>query len=441
MARALRTIAWLMMKFGGTQALRLASNLILTRILYPEAFGLMALVSVVTVGLSLFSDIGLAPAVQQHPRGDEPDFLDTAWTLQVMRGVGLWLGTCVLALPVAQFYGEPDLALYLPIAGLALFISGFAPMKVETAHRHLMLGRLTALELIAQAVGIAGMVVLALATQSVIALVLGGVINAVTRLALTHLFLPGPGNRFRWDRNVAGELIGFGKWIFLSTALWFVTSQGDRIILGRYLSMEMLGLYNIGFFLASFPTMMGHSVTHRLLIPIYRDRPAQDSPENFRKQRMLRAGLCGGVVGLSILMALIGPALVELLYDDRYLTSGQVVTLIACAMAPSVLGMTYDQAPLAAGDSRSFFVYSAARAIMQIGLILLGVAWYGLFGAIAAIGVTHVLTYPVVVWLARRHRVWDPLHDLVFAVSTGALCALALWLHWDAVARLFDVIA
>jgi len=51
MARTLRSIAWLMLNYGGAQVLRLASNLILTRILFPEAFGLMALVSVVTSGL------------------------------------------------------------------------------------------------------------------------------------------------------------------------------------------------------------------------------------------------------------------------------------------------------------------------------------------------------------------------------------------------------
>jgi O-antigen/teichoic acid export membrane protein len=441
MARALRSMTWLMMKYGGAQGLRLASNLILTRLLYPEAFGLMALVSVVTVGLALFSDIGLGPSIQQNPRGDDPEFLDTAWVIQILRGTGLWLGTCVLALPAAAFYGEPALAYYLPIAGMASIINGFAPTKIETAHRHLLLGRLTALELASQAVGIGGMVILAVLTESVTALVLGAVIQAVARVVLTNLYLPGRGNRFRWNRAVASELMHFGKWIFLSTALWFFTSQGDRVVLGRYLSLEMLGLYNIGYFLASFPTLMGHSVIGGVMIPIYRDRPAHESPENFRKQRLLRAGLAGGIAGMSVVMALIGPALVEFLYDDRYLTSAQIVTLMACAMAPSALAMTYEQAPLAAGDSRSYFIFSTARAVVQIGLILAGVVWYGLFGAILAMGLTSLLTYPVLVWLARRHRVWDPLLDLVFALVIGALCALALWIHWDEAAGLIGVIS
>ncbi|MGD9864182.1 MAG: oligosaccharide flippase family protein [Pseudodonghicola sp.] len=436
MARALRSTSWLMLNYGGAQALRLISNLILTRILYPEAFGLMALVSVVTVGLSLFSDIGIGPAIAQNPRGDDRDFLDTAWTLQLIRGFGLWAGTCVLALPVAQFYGEPSLAIYLPIAGLASIISGFTPMKTETAHRHLMLGRLTVMELLSQAIGITAMVLLALSTRSVMALVLGGLFQSAARVILTYYFLPGPGNRLRWDRDTAHEIMRFGRWIFLSTALWFLTSQGDRLVLGRFLSLDMLGLYNIGYFLASFPTLLGYSVTNRLLIPIFRDRPAQASAENFRKQRLLRIGLIAGICGLSLVMSLAGPGLVGLMYDDRYQAAGAIVTLMACAMVPSALGMTYDQAPLAAGDSRSYFVYSAVRAIAQVGLILLGVVWYGLFGAIVAMALAQIVAYPALVWLARRHRVWDPLTDLGFALIGGAGCAFALWLHWPLIAEL-----
>ncbi len=64
-ARVLRSASWLMIGYGGSQALRLASNLILTRILFPEAFGLMALVTVVTVGLSLFSDVGIGGMIRR----------------------------------------------------------------------------------------------------------------------------------------------------------------------------------------------------------------------------------------------------------------------------------------------------------------------------------------------------------------------------------------
>ena len=180
-ARALKGGALTAGAYAATQVLRLASNLILTRLLFPEAFGLMALVSVVLVGLQMFSDAGIGPSIAQSPRGDDPEFLDTAWTAQVLRGVILWLGTLGLAGPVAALYDAPDLARLLPVAGLTLLIAGFNPTRIDTANRHLLLGRVTALDLVAQTIGIGAMVALALALGTVWALVIGAV--AVIRLA------------------------------------------------------------------------------------------------------------------------------------------------------------------------------------------------------------------------------------------------------------------
>ncbi len=285
--RALRGSAWIMLGYGGSQALRLGANLILTRLLFPEAFGLMAIVTVFLVGLTMFSDVGIGPSISQSKRGDDPDFLNTAWTIQVVRGFALWLVACAIAWPVSWFYGDSALAYLLPVAGIALAIGGFDPTRIETAHRHLLVGRLTVLDLISQSIGIVTMVVLALILQSVSALVLGNLVGVAARLLLTHFFLPGVPNRFRWEPGAASELIGFGKWIFASTIFGFLSAQGDRAVLGKFLTLSMLGVYNIGYFLASFPILLGYAVTGRVLIPIYREKPAhaiglelQETPAN-----------------------------------------------------------------------------------------------------------------------------------------------------------------
>ena len=424
MARVARSASWIVLGYGASQAIRLASNLILTRLLFPEAFGLMALLSVVTVGLTLFSDVGIAPSIAQSKRGDDPDFLNTAWTIQVIRGAALWLVACGLAYPVALFYGEPELATYLPVAALSLLIAGFNPTRIETAHRHLLMGRLTALDLASQVIGIAVMIALAAWWQSVAALVVGGVVQALAKLALTHFGLPGAANRFRWEAPAVKELITFGKWIFLSTVFWFFASQGDKAILGKFLTLETLGIYNIGYFLASFPLLLGTNVTSRVMIPVYRE-----GADPARLAR-LRYGLSGGVVGLLLVMALAGPWLVEVLYDDRYLSAGAIVTLLGVGLIPQVIGMTYDQAALAAGDSRRFFLYNAVRSSLQVGMLLAGAILAGVSGAILGMSLAMMLSHAVLIWLARAHGVWDGRHDLVFALLGAAGGALALWLHW-----------
>lgn len=427
-ARVARSTSWIVLGYGASQAMRLASNLILTRLLFPEAFGLMALISLVTIGLSLFSDVGIAPSIAQSKRGDDPEFLNTAWTIQVIRGFCLWLAASMLALPAAWFYDVPELAFYLPIAALSLLITGFNPTRIETAHRHLLMGRLTVLDLCSQLIGIVAMIVLAFFLQSVMALVVGGVISAAMMLSLTHFGMPGATNRFRWEKQSATELITFGKWIFLSTVFWFFASQGDKAVLGKFLTLENLGIYNIGYFLASFPLLLGLAVTSRIMIPIYREQS-----EETRKLTKMRYGLTGAVLGLLLGMAMAGPWLVQILYDARYVSAGAIVSMISIALIPQVIGMTYDQAALAAGDSRRFFIYSAVRSTLQVSLLLVGAILGGLVGALLGMGLAIALSHPVLIWLARAHGVWDARHDLSFALLGIAVGSVALWLHWDEV--------
>lgn len=432
-ARLLRSASWVLVGYAGAQAIRLASNLILTRILFPEAFGLMALVTVITVGLMMFSDVGVGPSIAQSKRGDDPDFLNTAWTIQIIRGGLLWAITLAIAGPVARFYEQPDLVLYLPVAGFALVITGFLPTRIETAHRHLVFGRLTQLDLAAQFIGVGFMVVLALITGSVMALVAGAVLTALARLILTWRFLPGEGNRLRLEPAAVHEQIHFGKWIFLSTAFAFVSTQGDKAILGKLVPLETLGIYNIGYFLASFPVLLGVTMAQNLLIPVYRDRPPEESPHHRARLRKMRLLVTGSLFGLLSLLGLLGPWIIALLYDPRYASAGAMMVVMALGFLPQAVGITYDRAALAAGDSRGAFVYSGIRALLQAGLLVLGFQLAGLLGGLASYGIAMLLSHPVLIRLARRHHAWDGPHDMAFLGAGLGVTALALWLHWEAV--------
>ena len=117
--------------YAASQALRLGGNLVLSRLLFPEAFGLSSLVSVFLVGLQLLSDVGLEPSVVQNERGDERRFLDTVWTIQAVRGALLALLAVLLARPAAWLYGEPQLAPLLPMVGSVTPLSQRLPLHLD----------------------------------------------------------------------------------------------------------------------------------------------------------------------------------------------------------------------------------------------------------------------------------------------------------------------
>ncbi len=435
-ARVLRSSMLTVGSFGYAQAMRLGTNLILTRLLFPEAFGMMSLVGVVLMGLAQFSDVGTTPAILSSKRGDDPSFLDTAWTIQALRGIALWLVACLLAWPVSIAYGEPMLAQLLPVAALTLVISGFRPTRMDTANRHLMLGRVTVLEIVTQSLGAITAVLLAWITGSVWALVLSGVLGSVLEVALNSLYLPGHRNSFRWEKAAARELVSFGKWVFLATVCGFLFTQADKLLIGKYLPLDLFGVYSIGYFLAAFPMMLGGMVTRKVLIPIYREAPPSKSRAHFLKIRRMRFGVTSALLMLVGTFAALGVWLVHVLYDPRYAMAGAVTVLVACAQMPQIIVLTYDQAALAAGDSKRFFILAAARAALMVGGLLVGLSTAGLLGGIVGFGCAYLAAYPVVVWLARRMGAWDPLHDAVFAVMALLIASVAIWLNGDAIAAI-----
>lgn len=436
MQRAMRSASLNLMGFGFSQFLRLASNLILTRLLFPEAFGVMAMVSVFLMGLAMFSDVGVGPAIMQSKRGDDRDFLNTAWTIQIIRGVCLWLVACALAWPMSVYFGEPDLVYYLPVAALSQLALGFTPTRYETANRHLKAGRVTLLDMATQLIGVLTAVGLAWAMQSVWALVISGVLSAVVQVLLFDLFLPGDRNRLRWEKPAARELIHFGKWVFLSTIAGFAIGQADKVVIGGWLSTHDFGIYNIGFFWASFPFLMGSVVVRKVMIPIYRESPPGESRENFLRLRRMRMLATAGMIAMAMVPAFFGQWLIAFLYDPRYIAAGGMVVLISVIQIPAIVGVTYDQAALAAGDSKRFFVLAATRAVLVIGGMVAGITWYGLAGALVGQGIAMLAAHPVVGWLASRTRAWDPMHDLVYYIVGGGLGALALWWNWPLIEAL-----
>ncbi|MEY1556924.1 oligosaccharide flippase family protein [Yoonia sp. R2331] len=429
--RALRSSGSLLFGFGGQNMLRLASNLILTRLLFPEAFGLMALVQVFIVGLTTFSDIGITTSVITSSRGDERNYLNTAWTLQIIRGFGLWLLACAISYPLAHFYEEPDLVPLLQVVGFSMVIRGFFSTKGMTAGRHLAYGRVTIIEIASQAVGTVCMIVLAYIYQSIWALAIGTLLGGLSHTIMSHVFLPGQRNRLHWNTDDFWEIFHFGKYLFLNTIAGFFVKQGDRAVLGAYISLGLLGIYNIGMFLGSAPLLLGQRLFSSLLVPLYRMRPPAESEQNRRNMRRARRMLIGCLLAMIAPLMFGGLWLVEALYDPRYVQAGAIVVLYAISTGPMIISEDYGNVLLANRDSKNLLLVTLLSAVIQMGTLIVGINMLGIVGAVLAPGVTAIVTYPLRAYFANRFNAWDPIADFVFFVVFVGLSATALAFNQD----------
>jgi O-antigen/teichoic acid export membrane protein len=425
----IRGSAWTLVGDVAGHLLRLGGNLILTRLLFPSVFGQMALVQTFLVGLVMFSDIGTGPAIVQSPHGDDPRFLNTLWSMQCVRGLLLWLGTGLIAIPAARFYEQPLLAWLIPAAGFSSVLAGLESTSLQTLKRHLRLGKLTAVELASQAVGLASVLLLVLVGRQILepgdgraawALVLGNLVGSATRLLLSHLALPGIRHRFFFAPEHLRQQLAFGRWVFLSTALAFLAGQLDRLIFGKAITIDLLGVYGIAAMAASIPSEAALKLGGAVVFPAFsRVASRPDFSRVFWRVRLLF--LLGGALLVSGLIAS-GPHLIRVLYDDRYAQAGWILRYLAMMAWFQILAATNEAAMLALGRPHWLAAGNGAKAGLLMLLVPLGFHQAGFAGALVGLVCAEFGRYAVSGVAAARRGLrvarWD-------VIMTALICAVA----------------
>ncbi len=369
--RAVRGGAYTLAGFVTTQAFKFGGNVLLTRMLPQEAFGLMAIVNTVLTGFGQFSDLGIAPSIVQNRRGDDPAFLNTAWTIQLMRGGMMFVVASIVAIPVARWYDLPELAPLLAVTATLGLIVGVATTKLETAERHLRLGRIALIEISSQVGATFIMLGWALLWPSVWALVAGGLSGAVVRTGLGHLILTGHNPRPGWDKEAARDLLRFGRWVFLSTLLTFFVNHADRLIFAAKIPIALLGVYSIALVVSTMPTMAMRSITSKVMFPLFSRANATpgELAEVFRGSRRLHMVLSGWMLSGFIGG---GSVAIALVYDERYAAAGWMVQLLSIAGWIGTPEAANTSAILARGKPFWLFTGNVGKLVGMVIFIPLG---------------------------------------------------------------------
>jgi len=421
---------WVMFGFGIGQALRLVGNVILTRLLSPDAFGMMGIVGTVRGGLGMFSDIGLRPNIIQNKRGEEPIFLRTAWTMQVIRGIILAVLAAALAWPMAILNNEPRLFLIISVAGLASVISGFNSTWLLVYSRRIALAPVTILGLITHFLSLIAMVTYAWYFHTVWALVLGGFVGSIITLIASHTVLAGIVKmRFQWEPEAVRELFRFGRWIFISTALGFLTNSLDVLILGSFAGMSMLGFYVLAKNISRIMQQALITISSKILLPVY-SRLAERGTEKLRS-RMFKVRAILLAVSLPPIWALTlwGDYLIALLYDDRYQDAGWMLQILSAGSIALAIRATIGPVLLAVGDSFRQMINIAIRLALQIVGMAAGAYIAGTPGFFVGLALSEWLSYPALVYLIRPYGVWRPLLDVLAFGSSFIVVGIAIWLN------------
>ncbi|MEP6502599.1 MAG: oligosaccharide flippase family protein, partial [Betaproteobacteria bacterium] len=425
-ARILKGGSWAIVGNLTSQALRFGSNLVLTRLLFPEAFGLMAIAQAILMAARLFSDVGLMQGVVRSARGHEQRYLDTVWTLDILKGTLIVLVMSALGWPMAKAYGQPSLVALLPAMGIAALISSFASTKIALLNRQLEVGRLTAIELSSQVCGIVTMIVWARISPTPWALVAGNWVSAFVMMACSHLVLPGRRNRFAMDRSVVREVMSFGTWVMVSSSVTFLVGEGSNLLNAALVGAKTVGFLGISTALVMVTWNLIQTVVGRVLFPAYseiwRQRP-QDLPRAVERSRRLQML---GVAAVATVLAVAGDKLIDLIYDHRYHAVGALIQIQAVGTVFKIIISSYAGVPWAMGRPGLNTFMLSIEATILFTLLWVGHTLGGTLGLVAGGALMGVFMYPVNALVYRRYGLFQPRTD-VWAFLFGGVLAAWVW--------------
>jgi O-antigen/teichoic acid export membrane protein len=424
--RVLHSGSWTLAGYGVNLALRFGGNLILTRLLFPEAFGMMGIIQAVIFGVWMLTDVGIGPSIVQKDRGTEASFLNTAWTVQIIRGVLIWAGLCALAYPMSTFYNEPQLFAMIPVVGLSEIISSFNSTKLFTAQRNLEAARVTQIDVGSSALGLLCTIFLAWLQQSVWALVWGHMITASLKMLASHVALHGVRNRFAWDRDALDHLTGFGRWILLSSALTFLYVEGARLVIGAVLDMRQVALFTLANAMNLMFWQAVQQVAGNVLFPayaeIYRENPNKLTATLYKA----RLALILPSWSLAVLFIFLGAQLMDILYDARYHGAGVMLTQLAAGSLAACVWGSYSGVLLAVGKASTMTKLTAIQIICQFGGMFVGYHFGGEEGLVIGIAAANWIVYPAHGYVMSRIGLWQPKLDLT-VLASSALIVLLAW--------------
>jgi lipopolysaccharide exporter len=227
---------------------QLVRTVILARLLAPDDFGLMAMATITILLVESLSRTGFRNALVQFDR-DIDDYIDTAWTVEVLRGLVLG-GLVVAGAPlIGSFFGSVEVVPVVQVVALSVVITGLTNMALVKLDRDLAFNRVFRFEVTQRVVEVVVGIAAAFALRSVWALVIGLIAGSMARVIASYVLMPHR-MRFAVDRAKLGEMYRYGKWIYRTNLSEVLSGELDDIMVGRILGVDLLGLYRMAYTLS-----------------------------------------------------------------------------------------------------------------------------------------------------------------------------------------------
>ena len=419
----------LFLGYGITAILRLGSNMILTRMLAPEIFGLAVIITSAIFVFQLLTDIGTGAFIVRHPTADQRVFR-TLWTVKLFRGIALFVVVFVAAPLVAAAYNAPELTNAIRVSALTFVINGASSIAQFIGVRDRRILRMAGIDLIAFLIGTTTIIVAAYFLRSYWAFVIGALVSACVSFVFSYTLYPQFKIGFSWEKEARSEIWNFSKYVLPSSLITIFLTEFDKFVMANSFPKEELGFYMLAAGLLSAVSQLNGKYTSRVFSPKFA-HAARTAPETMKtayytlriRFMLIMAFLFGGLIGTGDLIA-------QILFDDRYLRTGFYIALVAFGKFGALFQGASNVALVNLGYIKATMHASIVRMVWMIVATPIGYYLNGPIGMIIAIHLSWWVLMVFQMWRLRKVGVFVFQQEILPFIAGGAGLAIGVGVNW-----------
>lgn len=390
---------------------------LLSRLLAPHDYGLLAMVMAVIGVADVFRDLGLSTAAVQAKTLSDQQRSNLFW-MNTAIGALLTAVAFACAPLLEHIYGQPELVDMARVLSFVFLLNGIATQYRASLTRRLLFVRLAVADVVSPVAALAVAVVLAHLGAGYWALVGQQLVQYAVMMALvvsTGSWLPG-----RPDRHASMDgLLRFGWHMVGVELIGYAGKNIDSLTIGTRFGADALGLYNRAFQLLMMPLVQLRTPTTQVALPVL--SALQDDERRYASY-VQRGQLALGytlVAGLGLVVGAAGP-ITGVFLGDTWQGVTPLMRLLALAGIFQTLAFVGFWVYLSRGLTRQLVRYSLVETVVRLACVVGGSAW-GVEGVAAGYALAPALTWPLSLWWLSRQA---PIP--VRALMLGALRVLGL---------------
>ncbi len=392
-------IGWSALAQIASLIIKLTSNLILTRLLAPEAYGLLGTAMAVLITLEWLSDLGIQPALIRHEKGGEKEYLWTGWTMGFGRGLILSAIAIGCAWPLTMFYQEPTLLGVLIVIGTRPLFLALRSPAYPTLRRKLNYKALFFDEICLVGISTVFSIGMAFVFQSVWAIVIGMMAGAATSVIMSYILCPMR-PKFMWNQQAAKDVYSLGRQVFINTIVMAIWLNLDRLLGLKLLTPTEMGVYAIAFNLATVAETLVTRICDVYFSMLAREKGKEAQARWHNSVCTKVSGLVMPVVALALIAS---PWAIWILYDPRYHAAGLIFTILLARLMLRAFGQIQFQFLLALAQVRIATISYVIAMCLQIAMLFPFVHHFGMTGmALSVLVSTAALTLTQTLLIYRK---------------------------------------